>query len=41
MLVGDIVAAVNAALDLGDPQVMLDLKDMLDAWNNLGADISS
>ncbi len=36
-----IVDAVNAALASGDPDVMLDLKDMLDMWNNYGADISS
>ncbi len=38
---GEIVDAVEAALASGDPDEMLDLKDMLDMWNNFGADLSS
>lgn len=35
----DLITAVQDALNSGDPTVIEDLKDQLDEWNNLGADI--
>ena len=35
----DVVDAVNAALASGDPDVIEDLKDQLDEWNNEGCNI--
>jgi hypothetical protein len=40
LTVAEIVAAVNAAYMSGDADVIEDLKDELDAFNNLGCDIS-
>jgi hypothetical protein len=39
--VAEVIAEVNAALDSGDPDTILDLASTLDGYNNLGGDLSS